>query len=208
MPKLHYVRGWSQWQLDYLDSNYPYKRTEDVADVVGKTITAVMHMAHSRGVYKDKEALSKIMHVSNSGANSGNYNGYVSRKDGYVFRFVPDHPNANSRGYIGEHRLIVEKHLGFILPREFVVHHINGIKDDNRIENLAIMTFGAHSALHGKLGRNQPSGKQHYRYKEVDLAYAQRLRSEGYSVEKMCKTLGITKYTYYKRLREVEQCRN
>ena len=199
-------RGWEQWQLDYVDAHYPYERAEDVAKVVGKSVSSVMFIAHSRGVYKDKEALSKIMHVSNAGANSGNFGGYISRtKEGYIRRFVPEHPNANSRGYVSEHRLVVEKHLGFILPKEFVVHHINGIKDDNRIENLAIMAFGAHSALHGKMGRNQPKGEQHYRYKKIDTEEVKRMRANGHTVKEICKKYEITKFTYYKKLKEEER---
>ncbi|MBR6511150.1 MAG: HNH endonuclease [Phascolarctobacterium sp.] len=44
----------------------------------------------------------------------------------------------------------MERALGIKLPKDFVVHHINGNKKDNRIENLAVMTCKAHSILHNQ----------------------------------------------------------
>lgn len=47
-----------------------------------------------------------------------------------------------------QHRFVMEKYLGRELSKEECVHHINGIKTDNRIDNLQIMNFREHNLHH------------------------------------------------------------
>lgn len=63
---------------------------------------------------------------------------FQDSRHGYVYLRRPDHPSAHRQGWVPEHRLVVEEHLGrFLLPDE-TVHHINGVCDDNRLENLEL----------------------------------------------------------------------
>ncbi len=62
---------------------------------------------------------------------------------GYILVLRHDHPYSDKRHYIMKHRLIMEEHLDRYLTKDEVVHHTNGIKDDNRIENLQL--FESHS---------------------------------------------------------------
>ena len=73
--------------------------------------------------------------------------GRFSSKNGYIKMYAPNHPHATGH-YIYEHRYIIEQHLGIILKKEQMVHHINGIKTDNRIENLEIVNGIEHNGIH------------------------------------------------------------
>ena len=77
----------------------------------------------------------------------------VSKGD-YNYAVIPDHPHCTKNGYVLEHRAIMENHLGRLLNDDEVVHHINGNKKDNRIENLEILLNKEHTKFHGrKIGR-------------------------------------------------------
>lgn len=89
------------------------------------------------------------------------HNGKPARKDrqGYVVVWEPEHPNKAFHGWQYEHRLIVEKSIERYLGSDEHVHHINGIKDDNRIENLEIMDGKEHAILSGREYRDGVTAK-------------------------------------------------
>lgn len=82
------------------------------------------------------------------GEMNPNYSGgkYIDDR-GYVRVLCPEHPRS-IKGYVYEHRLLMESYLNRYLQKWESVHHINEIKQDNRIENLFLCTMQEHSAIH------------------------------------------------------------
>jgi hypothetical protein len=58
--------------------------------------------------------------------------------NGYVTVYAPDHPNARKTNRLPKHRMVMSEFLGRPLRKNENVHHINGVKTDNRIENLEL----------------------------------------------------------------------
>lgn len=90
-------------------------------------------------------------------AQSGQYNpcwrgGRLIDEDGYVLVFLPQHPHANSNGYVREHRLVMEEKIGrYLLPEE-VVHHTKG-KQDNSPDHLMLFPNNAAHLAYDLKGR-------------------------------------------------------
>ena len=78
--------------------------------------------------------------ISRKGEGNPHWKGGRARHiQGYSLVYKPEHPRCQSHGYILEHRYMMEEELGRPLAKGEIVHHINGIKDDNRIENLELV---------------------------------------------------------------------
>jgi hypothetical protein len=81
------------------------------------------------------------------------YRGGHTKKTGtgYIVEYNPYHRNGNRYGYVAQHRLVYERHIGRILDRKEVVHHIDGTKANNDISNLQLFASQAEHLRHHKM---------------------------------------------------------
>jgi hypothetical protein len=110
--------------------------------------------------------------------------GRILDKTGYVLVRHPDHPQANNAGYVREHRYVMEQHLGRYLDSQEVVHHRNGDKQDNRLENLELYEHQSEHYSEHMRGNSYSKGLHHrrtphkYRTPEQILAELRALMEE------------------------------
>ena len=101
---------------------------------------------------------NRITGFAHAEEKSNSWRGGINHTDGYILLYTPQHPQANYGGYVKRAILVLEEKLGRPLRGGMVSHHKNGIKDDDRPENLEELSKSEHMRLHhpkgSKWGRN------------------------------------------------------
>jgi hypothetical protein len=107
--------------------------------------------AAQKGKEISEEQRRKISERNACNYNGLNGYGHTKRHNrGYVLAYAPKHPNAHTDGYVMLHTILMERAIGRYLAKNEVVHHVNHIRDDNRIENLHLMDKHEHRSMHMK----------------------------------------------------------
>lgn len=119
----YYNKAWSDEEKEFLIENYPDKLGHYCAEKLDRSFHAVHKMVEKLELKPNWK-----------------YRYYV--EEGYIM-LCHDRENR-----ILEHRYVVEKFLGRNLRSDEIIHHINEIKDDNRLENLMITNRSEHLKLH------------------------------------------------------------
>ena len=118
------------------------------------------------------------------------HKGYIITWNGYKMIYKPEHPHSDGKGYIREHILVMEKHLGRYLTEDEIVHHIDENKLNNDISNLRLMTKYEHKCYHSSKPR-----------KNIDLEKAKDLLLKGYTMPQVAKHFNISESGLRKKLK-------
>jgi len=96
-----------------------------------------------QGVYS-KETIEKMRQVALDRPIEEHacWKGGRRKTKGYIAVYSPEHPHKSKNNGVYEHRLVMEKHLGRYLQPNETVHHLDGDKLNNKIENLEL--FSSH----------------------------------------------------------------
>jgi hypothetical protein len=106
------------------------------------------------GCKHTEETKQKMRLAHPNGNKSRTWKGGKYSENGYILIYSPNHPFVNSHGYVLEHRLVMEAHLGRYLKPTEHVHHIDWDRSNNSIENLYLFnTQGEHQKYHWFLRR-------------------------------------------------------
>lgn len=159
--------------------------------------------------YKHSDETKKKLSEAKKGKfiRPSEFGGHKKRRtDGYIYVFVPGHPMATVEGYVMEHVLVMEKAIGRYITRDEVVHHKNHKRDDNRLENLELMTFKEHARLHAAERRkNGWTPKHTVKVRNVETGEvfdSIRIAAKKYSVAptnitRACRVKGRTSKSYH-----------
>lgn len=122
------------------------KSSREIARALGVDAASVLKNLERQGIAR------RPSEVGESGPSSPHWKGgRFVHQTGYVYLKMPDHPCADARGYVLEHRLVMERHIGRPLSAEEVVHHIDRNRRNNQIQNLMLLpSKEEHSLLHAR----------------------------------------------------------
>ena len=208
------MKTWTEDEIQRLKKHYNKITNAELQMLFpNKTFLSIYKKAYKLGLRKDKT----ISFLNRSISKRKPKKSVIVDAKGYKHVYLPEHPRAHKGGRVMEHIVVWERANGKYVPDGYCVHHINGDKGDNRIENLCLMTISEHTAFHNTRRKLSNDSKQKIRkkaiqrfrdkrnhplYKNIDVLQMQQEIARGNTVKSVCEKYHINRVTYYKKLKE------
>lgn len=146
-----------EWQVQYAAAG----SVQELARRVGKSYSTVRYHLQRNGIEILTTGFKSPKSVTHFGQDANGWKGGTYyHSDGYIYEYAPDHPAAETaKGYVLQHRLVMEDKLNRLLAPGELVHHINEVKDDNRPENLELHDRSSHMKHHKRAAARDPLGR-------------------------------------------------
>lgn len=131
---------------EYLINEYSNKSINQIAKNLSVCSSTVRNylIKYNIPLISHKEANNKY----NTGSKNPKWNGgRIKQSEGYILIYMPKHPH-NINKYVYEHRYLVEKKVGRYLNSDEIVHHVDGNRSNNDINNLLLLSEYEHALLH------------------------------------------------------------
>lgn len=148
----------AEWQRLYDEA----ESVSELARRLNRTPNTIGYHLRRHGIavrrtgFKSPKSTAPLRGSDNPKWKGGTYR----HSGGYIYELAPEHPAAGrAKGYVLQHRLVMERELGRYLSDDELVHHRNEVKDDNRIENLELISRSDHMRLHKAVSARDGRGR-------------------------------------------------
>lgn len=138
-------KPWTKEEKDILSQNYAKLGAKRIMPLLPhRSFAAIMNQANCVFGLKADDRFRR-------GKDNHKWKGGKSKtKEGYMLVLAPGEGSGVKR-YVYEHRLVIQRHLGRRLTKDEAVHHIDGDRLNNSIENLLLISYQDHAKHHHPL---------------------------------------------------------
>lgn len=155
---LYKYRRWTKEEDALLRDIFEHSTHKEMEKIFNRPPSKVSRRARKLGLKKTRASVRRSAKIAAktrrkhdfSGENNPNWKGGVKITRGYKYIYSPNHPNKDSRNYVAEHRLVMEKELGRYLDGKEEIHHLDGNRLNNSVDNLVLCKDSSehHSKYH------------------------------------------------------------
>lgn len=193
---------WLSYEETFLIMNFKKLASDVIAKALRKEYNEILEKAFELNLFGSPPSVNEnvVEKITRKPRAEKLYN---SKEGIYVYK--PDHPCANARGYVLEHRVIMEEKLGRYLEKDELIYRKDGDKFNNSLDNIYIKKLNVIECVKKttKTKKDSKSNNDETKMgfkKYEDFSFEKNayiyLRNKEYSKEQIMRMLKLTESRY------------